>query len=94
MRWIDLNLDGIPVVTKNDMRLVPVVAVRQNVYTRCSAGPTHGSWRILLATLLTVATPSGMSTARVSCEVQGPALWLAAQRRGRQCRTRGLGGQM
>jgi integrase len=30
VRWIDLN--GIPVVTKNDMRLVPVVAVRQNVY--------------------------------------------------------------
>ena len=32
VRWIDLNLDGIPVVTQNDMRLVPVVAVRQNVY--------------------------------------------------------------
>ena len=32
VRWIDLNLDGIPVVTENDMRLVPVVAVRQNVY--------------------------------------------------------------
>ena len=32
VRWIDLNLEGIPVVTKDDMRLVPVVAVRQNVY--------------------------------------------------------------
>jgi len=32
VRWIDLNLDGIPIVTENDMRLVPVVAVRQNVY--------------------------------------------------------------
>ena len=32
VRWMDLNLDGIPVVTVDDMRLVPVVAVRQNVY--------------------------------------------------------------
>lgn len=32
MRWMDLDLDGIPVVNKTDMRLVPVVAVRQNVY--------------------------------------------------------------
>jgi integrase len=32
VRWIDLNLDGIPVVIQDDMRLVPVVAVRQNVY--------------------------------------------------------------
>jgi hypothetical protein len=32
VRWRDLNLDGIPVVSNTDMRLVPVVAVRQNVY--------------------------------------------------------------
>ncbi|MDT7617738.1 MAG: hypothetical protein QOF00_5185 [Pseudonocardiales bacterium] len=32
VRWMDLDLDGIPVVNQNDMRLVPVVAVRQNVY--------------------------------------------------------------
>ncbi|MFY9809076.1 MAG: tyrosine-type recombinase/integrase [Pseudonocardiaceae bacterium] len=32
VRWMDLNLDGIPVVTQDDMRLVPVVVVRQNVY--------------------------------------------------------------
>ncbi|HEU0088416.1 MAG TPA: tyrosine-type recombinase/integrase [Pseudonocardiaceae bacterium] len=32
VRWLDLNLDGIPVITAEDMRLVPVVAVRQNVY--------------------------------------------------------------
>ncbi|MCU1663192.1 MAG: hypothetical protein JWR58_3257 [Pseudonocardia sp.] len=32
MRWMDLDLDGIPVVSENDMRLAPVVAVRQNVY--------------------------------------------------------------
>jgi integrase len=31
-RWMDLDLDGIPVVSEHDMRLVPVVAVRQNVY--------------------------------------------------------------
>ncbi len=32
VRWIDLDLDGIPVVSETDMRRVPVVAVRQNVY--------------------------------------------------------------
>jgi integrase len=32
VRWMDLDLDGIPVVSEHDMRLVPVVAVRQNVY--------------------------------------------------------------
>lgn len=31
-RWMDVNLDGILVVNEDDMRLVPVVAVRQNVY--------------------------------------------------------------
>jgi integrase len=43
VRWIDLNLDGIPVVTEDDMRLVPVVAVRQNVYPVKGKGLTvHG----------------------------------------------------
>jgi integrase len=32
VRWMDLDLDGLPVVSETDMRLVPVVAVRQNVY--------------------------------------------------------------
>jgi integrase len=32
VRWIDLNLQGLPIVSDRDMRLVPVVAVRQNVY--------------------------------------------------------------
>jgi integrase len=32
VRWMDLDLDGIPVVTAESMRLVPIVAVRQNVY--------------------------------------------------------------
>jgi integrase len=36
VRWIDLNLQGLPVVSDRDMHLVPVVAVRQNVY------PTKG----------------------------------------------------
>ncbi|MGH3536308.1 MAG: tyrosine-type recombinase/integrase [Pseudonocardiaceae bacterium] len=43
VRWLDLNLDGIPVVTEDDMRLVPVVAVRQNVYPVKGKGLTvHG----------------------------------------------------
>ena len=32
VRRMDLDLDGIPVLNASDMRLVPVVAVRQNVY--------------------------------------------------------------
>ncbi len=32
VRWMDVNLDGLAVVSEHDMRLVPVVAVRQNVY--------------------------------------------------------------
>ncbi len=32
VRWRDVNLEGIAVVNNHDMRLVPVVAVRQNVY--------------------------------------------------------------
>jgi integrase len=32
VRWMDLDLDGIPVVSATDMCLVPVVAVRQNLY--------------------------------------------------------------
>ena len=32
VRKMDLDLDGIPVVNETDMRLMPVVAVRQNVY--------------------------------------------------------------
>jgi len=32
VRWMDLDLDGMPIVSEHDMRLVPVVAVRQNVY--------------------------------------------------------------
>jgi integrase len=31
VRWMDVNLDGLAVVSEHDMRLVPVVAVRQNV---------------------------------------------------------------
>jgi hypothetical protein len=29
---MDLNLEGVPVVSEFTMRLVPIVAVRQNVY--------------------------------------------------------------
>jgi len=32
VRLMDLDLNGIPIVSQTDMRLVPVVAVRQNVY--------------------------------------------------------------
>ena len=29
---MDLNLDGIPAISADDIRMVPIVAVRQNVY--------------------------------------------------------------
>jgi integrase len=32
VRWMNLNLEGLTVVSEHDVRLVPVVAVRQNVY--------------------------------------------------------------
>ncbi|MDQ2709129.1 MAG: site-specific integrase [Actinomycetota bacterium] len=32
VRWRDVNLEGLPLVSETDIRLVPVVAVRQNVY--------------------------------------------------------------
>jgi integrase len=32
VRWMDLNLEGLPVASANHVRMVPVVAVRQNVY--------------------------------------------------------------
>jgi len=44
VRWMDLDLDGIPVVSEHNMRLVPVVAVRQNVYPVKGKGlALHGS---------------------------------------------------
>lgn len=32
VRWMDINLEGLPVTSADDIRMVPVVAVRQNVY--------------------------------------------------------------
>ena len=38
-----MDLDGIPVVSEHDMRLIPVVAVRQNVYAVKGKGlAVHG----------------------------------------------------
>ncbi len=63
VRWIDLNLDGIPVVTENDMRLVPVVAVRQNVYPVKGKGlAVHGG---KTATALRVVPLPEFVTARM-----------------------------
>ena len=41
VRWMDLDLDGMPVVSEHDMRLVPVVAVRQtSTRSRARAWPS------------------------------------------------------
>jgi hypothetical protein len=65
VRRIDLNLDGIPVITQDDMRLVPVVAVRQNVYPvkgkglAVHGGKTATALRIVpLPELVTTSTAS------------------------------------
>jgi integrase len=55
VRWMNLNLDGIPVVIQDDMRLVPVVAVRQNVYPVKGKGlAVHGG---KTATALRIVPP-------------------------------------
>jgi hypothetical protein len=56
---MDLNLDGIPVVIQDDMRLVPVVAVRQNVYPVKGKGlAVHGG---KTATALRIVPPRSWS---------------------------------
>jgi len=49
VRWIDLNLEGLPVVSQTDMRMVPVVAVRQNVYPIKGKGLTVHSGKTAMA---------------------------------------------
>jgi integrase len=69
VRWIDLNLDGIPVVTENDMRLVPVVAVRQNVYPVKGKGlSVHGG---KTATALRIVPLPELMTARLRARRHG-----------------------
>jgi hypothetical protein len=59
VRWMDLNLDGIPVVIQDDMRLVPVVVVRQNVYPVKGKGlAVHGG---KTATALRIVLPRSWS---------------------------------
>jgi len=69
VRWLDLNLDGIPVVTEDDMRLVPVVAVRQNVYPVKGKGLTvHGG---KTATALRIVPLPGLVTTRLRARRHG-----------------------
>jgi integrase len=49
VRWMDLNLEGLPLVSETDMRLVPVVAVRQNVYPIKGKGLTVHSGKTPMA---------------------------------------------
>jgi hypothetical protein len=58
VRWIDVDLDGLPVVSQTDMRLVPVVAVRQNVYPVNTATALGSWWRCLSSAA--VVAPSGL----------------------------------
>jgi len=75
VRWMDLDLDCIPVASETDMRLVPVVAVRQNVYPvkgkglavhggksamRCASYPCpNSSPRSCALAVMATTTPNG-----------------------------------
>ncbi len=90
VRWIDLNLDGIPVVTEDDMRLVPVVAVRQNVYPVKGKGLTvHGG---KTATALRIVPLPELVTTRMRARQHGdedpawPVFAAAGRKRRPTCR--------
>jgi len=69
LRWVDLNLDGIPVITEDDMRLVPVVAVRNNVYPVKGKGlSVHGG---KTASALRIVPLPELVTARMLARRQG-----------------------
>lgn len=69
VRWLDLNLDGIPVVTEDDMRLVPVVAVRQNVYPIKGKGLTVHAGKT--ATALRIVPLPELVTTRLRARQHG-----------------------
>ena len=66
---MDLNLEGIPVVTEFAMRLVPVVAVRQNVYPVKGKGlAVHGG---KTATALRIVPLPLFVTSRLNLRIRG-----------------------
>jgi len=69
LRWMDVNLDGIAVVSEHDMRLVPVVAVRQNVYPVKGKGlSVHGG---KTATALRIVPLPQFVTLRLCARLHG-----------------------
>jgi integrase len=69
VRWMDLNLEGIPVVNEFVMRLVPVVAVRQNVYPVKGKGlAVHGG---KTATALRIVPLPLFVTSRLNLRIRG-----------------------
>jgi integrase len=77
VRWMDLNLEGIPVVTEFNMRLMPAVAVPQNVYPVGGKGvAVHGG---KTATALQIVPLPLFVTSRLNLRRRGRATSLSAR---------------
>lgn len=79
-RWMDVNLSGLVVVNQDDMRMVPVVAVRQNVY------PVKGKG--LAATAARPRWRCGSCRSRTSSSTASAHAVSATSRRSSQCSPR------
>ena len=73
MRWCDVDLEGIPVVDGDDMRLVPIVAITGNVVRYRGAG-LHRHAGKTATSLRIVPLPQFVGT-----------MWLSARCTGLTC---------
>ena len=75
VRWMDLDLDGVPVVSETDMRLVPVVAVRQNVYPVRGKGLVVHGGKTSMALRIVPLPQFVVTQLRVRCHVDDDPMW-------------------
>ena len=71
VRWCDVDLEGIPVVDGDDMRLVPIVAITGNVVRYRGAG-LHRHAGKTATSLRIVPLPQFVGTMLAQREVHGP----------------------
>ena len=69
---MDLDLDGTPVVSEHDMRLVPVVAIRQNVYPVKGKGLSRGGVVLAVGDEPSASRATAADPRRVGAQL-GPA---------------------
>ncbi len=75
VRWMDLDLDGIPVVSEHNMRLVPVVAVRQNVYPVKGKGLAVHGGKSAMALRVVPLPDLVVNCLRARCQVDDDPTW-------------------